>query len=739
MAKVTRIQKYWLRLVGAGLFLSSTAIPAFAQDAPAGTEAPKPNDIDFSADSLTYDETNEIVTATGRVLMTRDGNRLEADEIIWNRKSGEVTAKGNVRATNPSGDVAYGDSIALTDTLKDGVVDNLLIVLADGGRLVANRGSRSNTISQLERAAYTPCRVVDDANCPKDPVWKITALQVTHNPAKNRISYKNARLELFGIPLLALPGFSHPADERGGSGLLIPDIQYSRTNGFEVAVPYYFLIGRNRDLTVAPHLYTNANPSIEAKYRALTSNGAYQIGAFATYGSRIPAGTVGVTPTNDFRGYLDASGKFQLNPRWSISGSLRLVTDRTFLRRYDISRDDRLRSVIEVERVTPSSYFSIQGWGFQTLRALDRQGLVPIALPIIDYRKRFNDVAGGRAEIQLNSLAVGRTAGQDTQRAFASARWDKRQIVGGGQELVLTAYGRGDVYHTDEIASTTTAFYRGKQGWTARAIGAAAAELRMPFIGPAFGGTQRLTPRLQVVASPATSNLSVPNEDARAVDLEDSNLFSLNRFPGYDRWEDGTRITYGVDYGLDLPGFSLNTTVGQSYRLSSKATLFPDGTGLSSRTSDVVGRTVVKYKRLISLTHRFRLDKDSLAIRRNEIDATIGSDKTYMTAGYLRLNRNIGPTLEDLRDREEIRIGGRVQLARYWSLFGSAIVDLTGQKDDPTLLTDGFDPVRHRVGVAYEDDCLRLSLTWRRDYDDSGDARRGNTYLIRLSFRNLGR
>jgi LPS-assembly protein len=198
-------------------------------------------------------------------------------------------------------------------------------------------------------------------------------------------------------------------------------------------------------------------------------------------------------------------------------------------------------------------------------------------------------------------------------------------------------------------------------------------------------------------------------------------------------------VTYGLDWALDLPGFSLQSNIGQSYRLNNRATLIPDGTGLSSRTSDIVGRTTVKYRRYVSLTHRYRLDKDSLAIRRNEIDATLGTDQTYATLGYLRLNRNIGPTLEDLRDREEIRLGGRLQLARRWSVFGSTIVDLTGKKDDPTTLADGFEPVRHRVGLAYEDDCLKLSFTWRRDYDDSGDAKRGNSYLLRLSFKNLGR
>jgi LPS-assembly protein len=359
---------------------------------------------------------------------------------------------------------------------------------------------------------------------------------------------------------------------------------------------------------------------------------------------------------------------------------------------------------------------------------------------VFDLRKRIADPwVDGRFDLQLNTIALNRSAGQDTQRGFASARWDLRRITPLGQEVQLTAFARGDIYHTDESGKTLTAIYRGEDGWHARGIAAAAAEVSWPFIGAAFGGTQRVTPRLQIVASPATRNLALPNEDSRGVDLEDSNLFALNRFPGYDRWEDGTRATYGLDYALDLPGLSLTANIGQSYRLSAKPALFPDGTGLTSRTSDIVGRTTVKFKRLVSITHRYRLDKDGLAIRRNEIDATVGTDQTYITAGYLRLNRNVVPGIEDLRDREEIRLGGRVHFAKFWSVFGSTIIDLTGKREDPTSLADGYEPIRHRIGVAYEDDCLRFGVTWRRDYDASGDARRGNTYQLTLSFKNLGR
>jgi LPS-assembly protein len=199
------------------------------------------------------------------------------------------------------------------------------------------------------------------------------------------------------------------------------------------------------------------------------------------------------------------------------------------------------------------------------------------------------------------------------------------------------------------------------------------------------------------------------------------------------------RVTYGADWAFEVPGVSVSTTIGQSYRLNNRATILPSGTGLSGRFSDIVGRTNVRVGRLVNFVHRFRLDKDSFALRRNEIDATIGGRRTYATIGYLRLDRNIDPAIEDLRDREEIRFGGRVSFARYWSIFGSTVIDLTGRREDPLSVADGFDPIRHRLGISYDDDCIELGLTWRRDYETSGDARRGNTFLIRVALRNLGR
>jgi LPS-assembly protein len=668
----------------------------------------------------------------------REGNRLLADSLTWNRETGEVRAQGNVRVSSPEGDRAFGDNVVLDDTLRDGVIENLLIVLENGGRLAANRAVRVNNVTTLERAAYTACAVVDENGCPKDPTWQITALRVIHDPGRRRITYQGATLNLFGVPIIGLPGLSHPDRTTGGGpGFLVPDIRLSRSNGLEIALPYYFHLAPNRDLTVTPHVFTGAYPMLEGEFRHLTRSGAYQVRGYLTYGSRIPFGNL--VEEEGVRGYLEGNGRFQLDPAWSITGSLRYTSDRTFLRRYDISLDTRLRSVIQAERIGLDSYINIAGWAFQGLRTTDDDGQQPIALPAIDARWRFANLGGGRLEVQANSLNILRTEGQDTQRAFASARWDRRMLTPFGQEVMLTAFARGDVYHSSDTELEPTISYRGKSGFQGRFIGALAADISWPFIGTFLNGSHRLTPRVQLVLSPETENLDIPNEDARAVDLEDSNLFALNRFPGYDRWEDGVRITYGLDWAVDLPGVAVRTNVGQSYRLDDKTNIFPEGTGLSERFSDIVGRTNVQVGGNINITHRFRIDKDDLAVRRNEVDAVIGSRDTYFSVGYLRLDRDISADIEDLADREEVRVGGRLSFARYWSVFGSAVIDLTDRAEDPLSQSSGFDPVRHRIGILYDDDCIELGITWRRDYETNGDVERGDTFLVRVALRNLGR
>ncbi|WFL76492.1 LPS assembly protein LptD [Altererythrobacter arenosus] len=718
---------------------SAVAAEALTPELPAPVAGETQRTIDFEADELAYDNESDVVTASGNVVLRSEDRSVRADQVRWDRQAKTIWATGNVRFVDERGNQLYTESVELSDTFEAGAMDDLLLALRAGGRLAARSGERGDDGTVvLTDAAYSACAVHDASGCDKNPSWRITADRVIYDPESNRIRFKGAMLELFGARLIPLPGLAVRTDGRAISGFLVPDLRVSESNGLEVSGSYYTRLDDNRDLTLGAYLYSQTKPMVSAQWRHLTSIGAYQITGYATHSSRISDFTGVPSSEADPRGYLFANGRFQFSPEWSLTSSIRVASDRTFLRRYDISRDDRLRSTFNLERIDEQSYLSVAGWATQTLRLGAPQGQVPVALPVIDYRRRLEDpVVGGTVELQANTLAIARTNGQDTQRAFAGARWDLRRLTGLGQVVTLTGLVRGDVYHTDETGLTATEIYRGNPGWETRGIALGAIDVEWPFVGEAFGGTQIFKPRLQLVASPDIRNLSVPNEDARAIDLEDSNLFALNRFPGYDRVEDGARLTYGFDWELYRPGWRIKSTIGQSYSFDANRAILPDGTGLSERVSDFVGRTEVRFRDFVKLTHRFRLDKDNLAVRRNEFDATVGNRRTYAEVGYLRLNRDI-TGLEDLQDREELRAAVRVAFARYWSLFGAGVFNLTDRDEDPSFSSDGFEPIRTRLGIAYQDDCLEFGLTWRRDYSEQGDARKGDTFQLFFSLRNLG-
>ncbi len=732
------------------LFAAATlALPqaALAQDAPeevmpaaAPTSESATQEVAFEANELRYDSENDIVSAAGNVIARSGDQSVRADSISWNRLTGEIVAEGNVRLIDEDGNQLYTERLTLTDELEAGAMANMLLAFRQGGRLAADMAERDdNGDIILDKAVYSSCAVVDAEGCPKSPSWRVTAERVFYDAETDRIRFQGAYLELFGARILPLPGLVIRADGSATSGVLIPDIGLTASNGFELTDSYYWRLAENRDLLLTGHVYTEAAPMVSAQYRHLADQGAFQVSAYGTYSTRVPLNSTIPTRKDALRGYVFANGRFQLDENWTATGSIRLASDRTFLRRYDISREDRIRSTINLERIDENSYFSLSGWATQALLVQQDQGQVPLALPLIDYRYRLQDpVVGGKVELQANTLAITRGEGQDTQRAFARAQWDMRRITPMGQEVTLTGLVRGDVYHSGENLQTTTASYRGQPGWQTRGVALAAVDIKWPFIGEFMGGSHILTPRVQFVATPDIRNLDIPNEDARAIDLEDSNLFALNRFPGYDRVEEGARVTYGLDWQATIPNWRLESTIGQSYRINDQNRIFPDGTGLNEQWSDFVGRTTVRYRDFLKFTHRFRLDKDNGAVRRNEIDATLGNDRTYVELGYLRLNRDVDLAIEDLRDREEIRAAGRIAFARYWSVFGSAVINLTNRAEDPTLNADGFEPLRTRLGIAYADDCLEMGFTWRRDYIELADAKRGNSFRVYFSLRNLG-
>jgi LPS-assembly protein len=455
--------------------------------APATTSMPavKPNQeiIEFAADELSYSDNEQAVVGTGHVNIMRDGYWLTADEVRYDRSTGVIEARGNVIVKDKKGSIITAEKMQLTESLRDAVVENVQLLLEDGARFAALRGQRTENKTNIERAVYSPC-IVCTADGKERPLWRLKALKVELNESKKRIYFNNAYLDFFGISVAYIPFLSIPSSESTrASGFLVPQIKQARELGFAIATPYFIALAPWRDLTITPSIYTSERPALSAEYREQLRQGPVRIGGTLTYARRLDDNS-GTMAQNKLRGYGYADASLLHNKHWRSSFSLRLATDDTFLRRYEISNDDTLRGRYALERFDDNSYFSAEILEFQTLRNGRDQATVPLALPVLHYWWRSKPwIAGGRWTVNANTASIIRIKGADTWRATVGTQYDVPYINNLGMAMKGTGYARSDLYYQNDASQQDSgaAVYAGKDGFEARGVGALAGEVRWPL------------------------------------------------------------------------------------------------------------------------------------------------------------------------------------------------------------------------------------------------------------------
>ncbi|MEJ2016026.1 MAG: LptA/OstA family protein, partial [Limibacillus sp.] len=207
----------------------------------------------LTADEVTYDESLGVVVARGNVEVSQGQRVLKADTVSYNTRTRVVTASGNVSLTEPTGDVLFAEYVELTDDLAEGFISGVGALLSDDSRLAAARGyRRGDREITLERGVFSPCDLCRD-DPTRAPLWQIKAAEVTHDQVEKTIEYRDARMEIFGIPVAYTPYFEHPDPtvERK-EGFLAPSFISSSELGYGVRTPYYWPIGTDKNLTLTP-------------------------------------------------------------------------------------------------------------------------------------------------------------------------------------------------------------------------------------------------------------------------------------------------------------------------------------------------------------------------------------------------------------------------------------------------------------------------------------------------------
>ena len=172
---------------------------------------------------------------------------------------------------------------------------------------------------------------------------------------------------------------------------------------------------------------------------------------------------------------------------------------------------------------------------------------------------------------------------------------------------------------------------------TGRLFPQAYAVVSYPLERPIGYANMVVEPIVSVVVSRrrVRHNQTIPNEDSQDIELNWGNLFSGNQYPGVDRVEDGSRVTYGLKTGLNNLGTgSASVFLGQSYRVSGN-TVYPPNSGLQTRFSDYVGQIDIDPGRYIDIDYQFELSNDLTHDRMQEINFRVGPDNYGIFGTYL--------------------------------------------------------------------------------------------------------
>jgi LPS-assembly protein len=680
-------------------------LPLIAQAAQIHASAVKPPSKDapalLQADEVDYDSDRHVISAVGHVEIVQEGRTLEAERVDYDQNTDTVTARGHVVMIDERGNVAFSDHVVLKDQMRDGVLSGFGALIGKNGRLAARDAQRINSTTVVARRSnYSPCKICNQRG-QSTPLWQVKAERVVYDQDKHKIRFHSAIIDVEGVPVAWVPTFtiSDPT-VRYSSGLLTPEVGNSTKIGYFTRLPYYISFSPSQDLTVDPMISTSGGEVLELEYRQRWNDGGLW---FQGSGAYNPAGGLGGSPGAQTYGHIFGSGRLQLDDTWRTGFDVQATSNPGYMRYYDISYLDRLINDLFIEDTPGRSRFALTSYYFQGLRSTDVTSRIPYVLPSLEFSYiPTQKVVGGTFRFDVDGVALGRDDQRNDQRFTGEMNWKQPTILGDGQIWTFVLDARGDAYHFDVPQN-------GPPGTSddtlERGTAYAGLDWRWPFVAESSPGhSYVIQPLAQVVLQPYGGNpTGLRMEDSQDFEFDDNNVFSFNQLPGYDIIESGPRTNVGAMAEALFPGGEVEAQLGQTYRLKPDPVLAAFS-GNNGTASDLVGSFSVKFPHL-DITDRFDVDRGDGTVRRHEIYVTGSYGRSSLQVSYIQLPQTVSSL--GLPSRKEINTQADVNVWQNWQVFVAAQRDLANNQ---FLNTE--------YGLGYEDECIAISLAYRRKYTE---------------------
>lgn len=703
-------------LAGLAMGLSLTlASPAAAQE----------DLVALVADRVQVQGRSTLV-AEGNVEMRYGGYHLRARRLVYDQIADTVAVEGPLVLTEGDDAVILASSADLSDDLREGVIRSARLVLDRQLQIAANEVARTGgRYTQMTRAVASSCEV-----CPTGrqvPLWEIRAARVTHDEVEQQIYFDDAQFRVAGVPLAWMPRLRvpDPAVDRY-SGFLLPTFSSSSNLGSGFSLPWFQTLGEHADVTLSPFISTKGAELLETRYRQAFATGWIDVTAAVAH-DRLSSDDGGA------RVYVFGDGAFALPRDFRLDFHLAATNDADYLSDYDVSDDDRLASHASIERARRNELITLDAYVYQTLRNDEDEDTIGSSTLDGAWRNRFRPGGwiGGQGEWTLEGHSHRRASrnpfdgpdpddvadGRDVRRLTLTGNWRRDWLTDSGLIAGVEGDLRGDAYWIDQDASADPSL--------TRAVPTLATGLRWPLVrGTAGGGREVLEPMIQAVWSP--KGLRSPlNEDSALVEFDESNLFSLNRFPGSDGYEEGFRVNVGTTWThFDPAGWLVGATVGRILR-GDDLRQFNPSTGLDGESSDWLAALRFDWDRGVSVINRAIFD-DSFDFARNEFRVDWERGRLDLASSYVWMEADLAEARDEATS--EWMVHATYDVTERWTATTRWRYDFTANR-----------AVRTDLGFVWRNECVEVDASLSRRYRSWDSDEQTTRFNLSVELLGFGR
>ena len=655
----------------------------------------------------------------GNVVIDQEGRQIRAERVTIDQTQTYAKAEGQVQLAQ-GGLISQSDDINYNLKTQQGDLNNSFFIAEEQhahGRAEKIAKTSDDTL-ELENATYSTCPPE------QKPTWKIQADQIKLNQETGRGETRNTKLYVKNVPVLAVPYFNFPIDDRRTTGILTPTFGFTNDGGLELGMPVYLNLAPQYDATITPRYISDRGAMLDGEFRYLTEN----YGEGRIWGGYLPSDE---SYSNKDRKDLHFLHNWQINDQFSTNLEYNYASDKDFFADLDNNPDSKtdlnLRRAWEVnyKNGIPGLKAQFKVEDFQTLDPAVLDEDRPYArLPqlLVNYKtgnplglqyEFNNDTAYFQKDIRnienidTGDEAIYQPSGTRIYNDF-SVRYNHFTpwsffIPQATLRNINTFYDQDTI---DRINNNQTS-----SSSENHSIVVPQFTLDTGLIFEKDGRyLQTLTPRLFYAYSPYENQRNQPNFDSVVASINYDQLFSARRFYGNDRLEDNNFASLGLSYSLfNEEGLErLRASVGQSFFFEDRRVTLDreaDKFDRESHTGPVIQLRSQLNKNVHVNLNSSWMSNGSNAQRDVQVYYTGDQGNLYNVGYFYR---------KDIPNRQESYdqvVGSFIQpIANNWRLVGHAQFDLDNSVAREYLL-----------GVNYESCCWGVSVYGRSYYNDLDD------------------